>query len=94
MVAVAVTRKDLSVEELRAAARRARDTKQGLRILAIAMVLDGHDRHEAAKACGMDRQTLRDRVHRYTRLWDRRTSRPRPQRAACDLEPDRTGGGQ
>jgi transposase len=65
MVAVAVTRTELSVEQLRAAARRAKDTKQGLRILAIAMVLDGHGRHEAAQACGMDRQTLRDWVHRY-----------------------------
>jgi hypothetical protein len=55
MVAVAVTRTDLSVEELRAAARRAGDTKQGLRILAIAMVLDGHDGHEAAQVIAADR---------------------------------------
>ena len=64
MVAVAVIRTELSVEQLRAAARRAKDTKQWLRILAIAMVLDGYGRHEAAQACGMDRQTLRDWVHR------------------------------
>jgi transposase len=35
------------------------------RILAIAHVLDGVSRTEAAEACGMDRQTLRDWIHRY-----------------------------
>jgi transposase len=34
-------------------------------MLALAMVLDGADRTSAAKTCGMDRQTLRDWVHRY-----------------------------
>jgi transposase len=34
-------------------------------MLAIAMVLDGADRGTAAETCGMDRQTLRDWVHRY-----------------------------
>lgn len=34
-------------------------------MLAIALVLDGTDRRTAAEACGMDRQTLRDWVHRY-----------------------------
>ena len=29
------------------------------------MVLDGRSRTEAAESCGMDRQTLRDWVHRY-----------------------------
>jgi transposase len=29
------------------------------------MVLDGADRKSAAETCGMDRQTLRDWVHRY-----------------------------
>jgi transposase len=29
------------------------------------MVLDGSDRKSAAETCGMDRQTLRDWVHRY-----------------------------
>ncbi len=35
------------------------------RILAIAHVLDGMSRAEAAALCGMDRQTLRDWVHRF-----------------------------
>jgi transposase len=29
------------------------------------MVFDGADRTSAAETCGMDRQTLRDWVHRY-----------------------------
>jgi transposase len=35
------------------------------RLLALALVLDGVDRKTAAQTCGMDRQTLRDWVHRY-----------------------------
>ncbi len=35
------------------------------RLLALALVLEGHSRVEAAQSCGMDRQTLRDWVHRY-----------------------------
>jgi transposase len=34
-------------------------------MLAIALVLEGVDRTTAAETCGMDRQTLRDWVHRY-----------------------------
>ena len=33
-------------------------------MLAIALVLEGIDRRMAAQSCGMDRQTLRDWVHR------------------------------
>ena len=65
MAAVEITRRDLSIVQLRAAAARTADAKQARRILAIAMVLDGHSRLEAAQASGMDRQTLRDWVHRY-----------------------------
>lgn len=35
------------------------------RLLAIALVLEGHPREAAAQLNGMDRQTLRDWVHRY-----------------------------
>src|SRR5215204_4285129 len=35
------------------------------RLLAIALVLEGMPRQQAAEPCGMDRQTLRDWVHRY-----------------------------
>ena len=32
---------------------------------ALALVLEGRSRADAAQQCGMDRQTLRDWVHRY-----------------------------
>ena len=50
--------------ELRALARRERDGRVGARLLALANALDGMSREAAARAAGMDRQTLRDRVHR------------------------------
>jgi transposase len=65
MASVAITRLDLDAAQLRVEARRAADTKMARRILALAMVLDGQPRLLAAKAAGMDRQTLRDWVHRY-----------------------------
>jgi transposase len=84
MVAVAVTRMDFSVADLRSAAKRATSTKQGLRLLAIAMVLDGQSREAAAEACGMGRQTLRDWVHRYNAAGiDGLTDRKRSRRLAC-----------
>ena len=51
--------------ELRALARRERDGRVSARLLALANALDGMSREEAARAAGMDRQTLRDWVHRY-----------------------------
>ncbi len=65
MAGVAITRTDMSAADLRAAARASSNAKQASRILAIAMVLDGFSREDAARLCGMDRQTLRDWVHRY-----------------------------
>src|SRR3981081_3753518 len=65
MSVIEITRQDLSISQLRAEAARTADAKQARRILAIAMVLDEHPRLLAAQAGGMDRQTLRDWVHRY-----------------------------
>jgi transposase len=65
MAAIAVTRSDLTAIELRVAAGREKDSAASRRMLALAMVLDGADRTSAAETCGMDRQTLRDWVHRY-----------------------------
>jgi len=62
---VAITRLDLSAAELRAAAARGRDAKAARRMLAIGLVLEGWSREDAAQASAMDRQTLRDWVHRY-----------------------------
>jgi transposase len=44
---------------------KSRDAAQSRRLLAIALVLDGSSRENAARQTGMDRQTLRDWVHRY-----------------------------
>ena len=83
-MAVAITRTDLSTRELRAAASRAKDAKAARRMLALALVLEGADRKTAAESCGMDRQTLRDWVHRYNAeglegLSDRRSAGPSPR---------------
>src|SRR3954454_20031803 len=64
MVAVAIAT-GRTPAELRALVRRERGGRVGARLLALANVLDGMSRDEAARAAGMDRQTLRDRVHRY-----------------------------
>ena len=62
---VAITRSDRSAHELREVAARTQDAKAARRMLAIALVLEGWSREAAAEACAMDRQTLRDWVHRY-----------------------------
>ena len=58
-------RSDLTSKAVRRLAQRARNAAQARRLLAIAAVLDGASREEAAKAGGMDRQTLRDWVIRF-----------------------------
>jgi transposase len=65
-VGIAITRTDLDSAGLRRAAAQSRDAAR--RMLAQALVLDGRSRTEAAQLCGMDGQTLRDRVHRYNDL--------------------------
>ena len=60
-------REDYSAKELRALARRSKDVNQSRRLLSLAAVRDGMDRGGAAKIGGMDRQTLRDWVHRFNR---------------------------
>ncbi len=62
--AIAV-RRDFSAGEVRRFAKRAKDAAQARRLLAIAAVLDGALREDAAKIGGMDRQTLRDWVIRF-----------------------------
>jgi transposase len=51
--------------ELRRLATSVKNANQSRRLLSIAAVLDGMNRTEAAKIGGMDRQTLRDWVHRF-----------------------------
>jgi transposase len=62
---VAVTRRELSAAGLRREAVRCRGAAAARRMLALAPVLEGSSREAAARAAGMDRQTLRDWVHRY-----------------------------
>ena len=65
MAAIAITRTELTAAELRLASGKAPDARSARRMLALALVLEGVDRKTAAETCGMDRQTLRDWVHRY-----------------------------
>src|SRR5205823_14478385 len=81
--AVEITRLDWSADELRAAAVRSDDGRVACRLLAIALLLEGRSRSEAAKACAMQRQTLRDWVHRYNAEGiDGMRDRPRSGRPA------------
>ena len=77
-------REDDSAGELRTHARRSKDVSQSRRLLSLAAVRDGMDRAAAAKIGGMDRQTLRDWVHRFNvsgpeGLIDNRTEGPKPR---------------
>ena len=58
-------RRDYGPQDLRDLARRSKVANQSRRLLALAAVLDEHRRAAAAKIGGMDRQTLRDWVHRF-----------------------------
>ena len=73
-------RTDFSTTELRRLAKKAKDANRSRRLLSLAAVLDGKSRAEAATIGGMDRQTLRDWVHRFN------TAGP------DGLEHSRTGG--
>ena len=65
MSAKIVLRSDFEAPQLRRLARRCSDTRQTRRLLALAGVYDGMSRADAAKIGRMDRQTLRDWVHRF-----------------------------
>jgi transposase len=58
-------RRGYTAGEVRRFAKQAKDAAQARRLLAIAAVLDGASREDAAKIGGMDRQTLRDWVIRF-----------------------------
>ena len=65
MPAIRISRTEHDAASLRALAGRTREAAVVRRLLAIASVLEGSSRADAARHCGMDRQTLRDWVHRY-----------------------------
>jgi putative transposase len=58
-------RPDFDAANLRLLAKCCADSRQTRRLLALAAVYDGMNRAAAAKVGGMDRQTLRDWVHRF-----------------------------
>ena len=63
--AITITRNDHDAAGFRRAAAASRDADAARRMLTLALVLEGASRADATRACGMDRQTLRDWVHRY-----------------------------
>jgi putative transposase len=65
MPAAVSVRTDFSASELRRHAAATKNANQSRRLLSLAAVLDGMSRTAAARIGGMDRQTLRDWVHRF-----------------------------
>ena len=65
MASAVKLRMDFSAKELRRLAAGVKNANQSRRLLALAAVLDGMNRTEAARTGGMDRQTLRDWVRRF-----------------------------
>src|SRR3954453_15487685 len=104
---VAITRKEPGAGDLRREAARCRDARAARARPPRALVPEGASREEAARAAGMDRQTLRDRVHRYNEeglagLHDRHRSGRKPRltpeqeaelAAAVERGPDPDRGG-
>ena len=82
MAAAVNLREEDSAEALRGLARGSKDANQSRRLLSLAAIRDGMERGEAARIGGMDRQTLRDWVHRFNErgpegLLDNWTSGPK-----------------
>ena len=65
MAAAVRLRADYSASELRRLAAASKNANQTRRLLSLASVAEGTNRTEAARIGGMDRQTLRDWVHRF-----------------------------
>ena len=81
---VTITRTDYTSDQLRCYSRYAETVVAARRMLALAGLLEGQPRWYAARQAGMDRQTLRDWVHRYNAegisgLYDRKSSGRKPR---------------
>ncbi len=63
--AIAITNQDHTAADLRRLLSKHKDGAVVRRLLALALILEGQSRSEAARQSGMERQTLRDWVHRY-----------------------------
>jgi len=84
-------RTDYSAADLRRLAGRRSDANQSRRLLSLAAALDGMCRADAAWIGGMDRQTLRDWVHRFNAegpdgLIDRKAPGPKCRLDARQLD--------
>jgi putative transposase len=67
MPSAVTLRRDFSANELRRLAKGSKDANQSRRLLSLAAVVEGMNRADAARIGGMDRQTLRDWVHRFNK---------------------------
>ncbi len=90
MLAISL-REDYGAGDVRALAARAKDAAQARRLLSIAAAYDGMSRGDAARVGGMDRQTLRDWVHRFNEggpdgLIDRKPGGTAPRLLPAQLE--------
>ena len=65
---IKLTRQDHTAAKLRVVASKRRNKEQVRRLVALALVWAGVSRSESAAQIGMERQTLRDWVHRYNDL--------------------------
>ncbi len=65
MASAVKLRADYSAAELRRLTALSKNANQSRRLLSPAAVMAGMNRTEAARIGGMDRQTLRDWVHRF-----------------------------
>jgi transposase len=88
MPAPVTLRTDFSARELRRLAKGSKDANQSRRLLSLAAIADGMNRADAARIGGMDRQTLRDWVHRFNQagpdgLRDAWASGPSPRLSPC-----------
>jgi transposase len=63
--AIAITNLEYSAADLRRLMSKRKDGQVVRRLLALALIMEGWSRTEAAEQSGMERQTLRDWVHRY-----------------------------
>jgi transposase len=63
--AITITNLDYSAADLRRLMSQQKDGAVVRRLMALALILEGKSRTEAAQHSGMERQTLRDWVHRY-----------------------------
>ena len=79
-------RDDFVAADLRRLAKSCKDPRQIRRLLALAGVYDGMSRADAARIGAMDRQTLRDWVHRFNEAGPQgviNPTGPRRRRNSC-----------